>query len=162
MHSTIFQLSSKPVPEEDWVEPEHFFGEQGWNFYYVDDKTLDSAEREERIVNFCSYYNELFEYSGNNEIMFKGIDANFLKKWARAINVKSFAVDEDNILQYGVRKDIERILTQTHKGGDCRFYIPEWDGGEKSHPIVGLISWLVDYVKEGSKLYVGAAIDFHI
>lgn len=161
MHSTIFQLSTSPIPEEDWVNPEHFFEEQGWNFDYVDDKTLDSQEKEERIANLCSHLSEFFEYNGNDEIVFKGIDANFLKKWARAINVKAFAVDEDNVLQYGIRRDIDRVLTQTHKEEDCRFYIPEWDGGEKSHPIVGLISWLADYVKVGSKLYVGAAIDFH-
>lgn len=162
MHSTIFQISTKPIPENEWVEPERFFEELSWSFDSVGEEALDSAEREERITNFFSYFNELFEYNGNNEIVFKGIKVEFLRKWARAINVKAFAVDEDNVLQYGIRRDIERVLTQTHKGGDCRFYIPEWDGGEKSHPIVGLISWLADYVKEGSKLYVGAAIDFHI
>lgn len=157
MHSKIFQLSDKPISNDNFLCSEYFYEDTQYFADYIGDEVTDEKERNECICDVAEEFSEMLEYIGDGQLRYKGM-ANFLQDWVDAIKTAANALTADNILKEMNLYRLERLTQTTHKDSDRRFYVEDWNcfAGDAAD----FVSWL-SHLKEGTIIYVGSIIDFH-
>ncbi len=154
MHSKIFQLATTPIKEEDFLKPEHLYGDCDFADYVGDEMTGDL--RRDFIESLARQLSDIVDLDGET-LVFKGI-GNFVHKWYEYIKEKANALDDskvDTSQLYWVEKATER----THLDTSYRIYLEEWNN--YAGPMCDFINFADSVLKPGDRLYVGSVIDYH-
>lgn len=155
MHSKIFQIGLEPIDNDEKLTPVSLYDNSSDFADYIGDE-VTGKNRLELIKMMASTFEELFDCKGD-VLIFKGMGT-FLEDWAKAIqqaaNNLNANANDWQLKMYGVAKLTER----THKDSYSRFYMEDWNC--YAGPASDLIEFLTT-LEKGTKLYVGAVIDYH-
>lgn len=158
MHSRIFQITTKPVDKENYLN--EFTLNQGENSFidYCDE--IDDEEREANIVCLVGSVlpKGMFTRMGANVIRYNGGMQQWKEEAIAKIKEKLAAITPDNyfwIEHYNLKKAVENPLDAAYL-----FYTDEkgtqsW--AEESYEFMQFVSRL----EEGTLLYIGGVIDYH-
>lgn len=154
MHSKIFQLGSKPISEENYMQPDYYDASSFAD--YIGTEVTDDA-RKDYIESISRQLNEIFDLDGE-ALVYKGNIDGFIKNWYADIRQKAEDLDETqvNTIQLHVLKS---AIDRTHIDTAYRAYIEEWNGW--AGPISDLINYVAKKMKVGDRLYIGSIIDYH-
>ena len=155
MHSTIYQISDKPIEIDNFLYSEYFYDNSNNFADYIGDEYKDER-RTEKIEDFAEYYKDLFDLDGE-VLVFKGLGS-FLNDWAEAIKKAASELTADNILKGLNLYHLGGMTERTHLDTYSRFYIEDWNNC--AGDFGDFISWL-SHLDVGTRLYFGALIDFH-
>ena len=160
-HGKIYQLATKPISEDDYVSPEDFYDNHDAYADWVGDAE-EGEEREECIGTLADKLKEIFTPVGGGVLVYNGKQAMkaFKQNWVDAIRQKASAITEENVTYHSPRSALRDIVDGTHLDLTERFVIEEWSGNY-AEPLAELINYADEHMRKGSKLYIGAVIDFH-
>lgn len=152
MHSNIYQLSSKPITGDDFIRSE-CFEESEWSDFadYLDDcyeeeDTYDEAYERFPLMGIFKRDGDCLTYLGEGDVR---------KRWMDEIS--EHMVNEDNInndmARFTLCRSIERPFTNN------RFSIEDWamlpqTSGE-------FLTYVLNNMEKGDRLYLGGVVDFH-
>jgi len=156
MHDKIFQIGLKPISKEDYVSPMAFYENSSDFADYIGDE-YSEKERLETAEHLAKIFPELLDYVGDGTLQYKGMGT-FLQDWVDEIKRQASEMTANNILKDIRLFKLSKLTDTTHRGLNSRFYIEDWN--ELAGPATDLIEFLARQ-KEGTRLYVGAVIDFH-
>lgn len=159
MHSCIFQISTKPIGEDERKNPDYYYDEHPFADYIGNE--LKGSDREEAIGYLADTLKDVFTPSGRDCLAYRGEEAlkKFLQAWADDIKAKAAELTADNILSEQRLYMIRSVTQETHKRTSKRVHIEEWNGW--AGPMEDLIEFVAHEMKEGDKIYVGSVIDYH-
>lgn len=154
MHSRIYQVGLNPISKEDWSSPEDFYENSGDFADYIGDR-YEGNDREDYIKGLAGALSDIFYLDGDS-LVFKGI-GNFIKEWHGYIKelASKLGTTYDDMALWHIRKATER----THKDVYSRFVIEDWNS--YAEPYAELVEYVVNHMKKGDRLYIGAVIDYH-
>lgn len=155
MHSCIFQVSTKPISEGDYVSPEYFYDNSGDFADYIGDP-ITGKHRLDSIKYVFELFGNMFTIN-KDVITFNGL-GNFVRKWNDYMRELSSNLDDNEYKQYDMWR-IGCATKETHLYICSRFFIEDWN--ECAGPAEDLIDFLQHRAKPGDKLYIGAVIDYH-
>ena len=162
MHSRIFQVSLQPVKKEDYAVSSDFYDNSSDFADYIGDE-IDGSERRENIGRLAKVLSDIFDFDKRSRVLvYKGEEAmkKFKEAWAAAIREKAEVLTADNIINWDVRYQVEKLCRKTHLDTCYRFCIVDWFDSV-AEPMEDLIGFVDQKMKKGDKLYVGAVIDYH-
>ena len=161
MHSKIYQISNKPISEEDYIIAEQFYENHEPWADYIGEEVEDEDERIGCIANLSEILRGVFKVNRDLSLTYLGKEAlcEFLTKWADDIHRQANNITADNILQDMNLFKLSHCCTDTHIGTEERMFIENWNGW--AGPFRDLITYAAKKLKEGDHIYVGAIIDFH-
>jgi hypothetical protein len=161
-HSKIYQISSKPIAEDEYASPSDFYENSGDFADYIGDE-MKGDERRECIESLADTVKDLFVLDETGEaLVFKGADAlrTFCERWASAIREAAGKVTADTVLQHTPRYTVKAMCDETYLDTAKRFAIKDWC--EYASPADELIEYVAGMkMRKGRKLYIGAVIDYH-
>lgn len=159
MHSTIIQLSEKPIGRCEWASEDDFYSDIYCKVDYC--TLLDGEERSERI-NDLNSSNDLFSQifkqgTGNEAFVFRGKKSLFevRQTWIGEIRRALGSMADGNSF------DTFRLLHAVNRpcGIYTLFCLPSWTGNCAVYPSE-LLEWL-NTIEDGTTIYVGAVLDYH-
>lgn len=157
MHASIFQLSTKPISNEDWANKITFEeGVDDWCDYIGDVVTGD--KRKSDIICLQNDLCDTFDCEVDGTLVYKGSLDEFRERWALAIRQTAAAISGANIFGLS-RWRVENLMKRTHLEVDDMFYLEEWEG--HAIPFSELLEFVACKLKKGDRLYIGAIYDFH-
>lgn len=157
MHSAIFQISTKPIGEDERTKPEYYY-EDSYFADYIGDE-FEGGDREDAIKSLTASLDGVFKPAGRDCLVYLGKDSlkKFLQAWADDIKANAAELNADNILSE--IRHLKLSVQETHKHSSIRVHIEEYNGW--AGPITDLIEFADWKLKEGDKIYVGSVIDYH-
>lgn len=156
MHSKIYQIGLKPINKEDYASSTDFYENSGDFADYIGDE-YPEKERLEAVEGLAEILPEFFDYVGDGTLRYKGMGT-FLLDWTKEIKRQANEMTAENVLEDARRYKMSYIMSRTHRDIELRFYIEDWSGC--AEPLGEFVKYL-SMIKEGTRLYVGAVIDFH-
>lgn len=161
MHSNIYQISSRPISEDEYASPSDFWDNSSDFADYIGD-AYEGEEREEEIESFADIIEDVFDYKGGGEFEYKGKDAmrKFKQAWIDELLHKTAALTPDNLFKEQNLFRIWQLTEKTHLDASSRVDISEWCG-ECAYPLGELFEWADSQLKKGDRFYIGAVIDYH-
>ena len=108
-HYKIFQISTQPISEDDYISPSDF-EEECYNDWrdYMDDE-LTPEEQMEAIEDNDPIFEKFFERKGR-ELIFKGADE-FIKEWIKCAQDTAAKLTPNDSLSFW---DLKKISEQSH------------------------------------------------
>ena len=160
MHSNIYQISSRPISEDEYANPSRYEENSGDFADYIGD-AYEGEEREEKIKNFAGVIEDVFTYKGGGEFVYKGKEAmrKFKQTWIDELQSKVAALTPDNLLKAQNLFSIGQLTEKTHLDASSRVDIAGWCG-EYAYPLGDLFEWADSLLKKGDRFYIGAVIDY--
>lgn len=157
MHSTLFQIATSPIKEEDFLsECSIPFGE-GTELDYLDERTGKERLELIKVLGEEILPHGMFILEGEDRLVYQGGYQKWAEKWVKDIHEKAKAVTVENVTEwigaaYRLQKAIENPF-------DCgtRFCIDGDTAPEKSAALMATVSRM----KKGDSLYIGSVFDFH-
>lgn len=161
MHSNIYQISSRPISEDEYASPSRYYDNSDDFADYIGD-AYEAEEREDGIENFAGIIKDVFAYKGGGEFVYKGKEAmrKFKQQWIGELQSKVAALTPDNLFKVQNLFSIKQLTENTHLDVSSRVDIAEWCGG-CAYPLGELFEWADSQLKKGDRIYVGAVIDYH-
>lgn len=159
MHSTIIQLSDKPLSSCEWATESDFYNDLDNKLDYCD--LLEGDGRESRVNDLMSpdgLLPLLFRRGGSRDVLvFKGRKA-LLEVRGRWLAEIRRALDE---LKGSGRFDTFRLLHAVNRVGGVwtLFCLSGWSGDRAVYPCE-LLEWL-DTLEDNQPVHVGAVLDYH-
>lgn len=161
MHSCIFQVGTKPIPEYNFCQPEDFYENSSDFADYIGEK-YTGEERADCIKELAKELEEIFTFD-EKELSFtkkeKAAFDKFLEKWVKAIKDSAVKIDKSSVLRSTNRYEVESACNETHLMSCFRFVIEYYSVGYAA-PMSELIQYVSD-MRKGRKIYIGAVIDYH-
>lgn len=159
MHSYIYQIEDRPVQQDDRISENYFYD-------HLDDIPADyvsdiEADEEEEAIGYLSDIlpQSMFRCEGR-EITFLGGDAKFFDEWKEKVEKALLKNSSSDIANgniswrylYALSNAVNNVLDV-----NTRFYTTD-DGycTKSTEFILGMM-----HAAPGTKLYVGAVIDYH-
>ena len=162
MHSKIYQIARKPIGVENYVGSDKFYDNSSDFADYIGDEMVGD-DRRDCIGSLASSLADLFDLDAEHDaLVFKGKAAlgTFRRKWVERIHAEAAKITTLNVLSGHLRFELEEVCNQTHKRLESRFYIVGWN--DYAAPLEDLIQFVAhENMIKGSRLYIGAVIDFH-
>lgn len=161
MHSNIYQISSRPISEDEYASPSRYYDNSGDFADYIGD-AYEGEEREKRIKNFAGTIEDVFAYKGGGVFEYKGKKAmrKFKQTWIGELQSKAAALTPDNLFKALSLFHIGQLAENTHLDASSRVDIAEWNC-EVAYPLGELFEWADSKLKKGDRFYIGAVIDYH-
>lgn len=161
MHSNIFQISSRPISEDEYASPSRYYDNSGDFADYIGD-AYEGEEREKIIKNFAGTIEDVFTYKGGGEFVYKGKEAmrKFKQTWIDELLHKTAALTPVNLFKEQNLFHIGQLTEKTHLYVSSRVDIAEWCG-ECAYPLGELFKWASCLLKKGDRFYIGSVINFH-
>lgn len=161
MHSNIYQISNKPISEDEYSNSNTYCDNSSDFADYIGDE-YEGEERMFRIENFAEIIKDVFAYKGNGEFSYKGPEAlrKFKQAWCDAIKKQVEALTTDNIFRDMNLFRISKMTKKTHLDASSRVDIEDWAGGV-AYPLGELFEYADSQLKKGDCIYIGAVIDYH-
>ena len=157
-HGKIYQLATKPIRKDNYVEPDDFYDNHDAYADWIGDE-VEGEERKDAIGYLADSLKDVLTPVGRNTFVYKGM-GDYLKGWVDAIREKAQAITVDNVLCHSQRAALRDIVNGTQKDSTDRFVIEEYSG-KFAEPMADLMAFLNYQMKPGDMLHVGAVIDFH-
>lgn len=155
MHSNIFQIGLNPMNVDDYVHPDEFYENSNDFADYIGDE-YEGEDRAVKIQWLAEEFPDIFDIDGE-VLIYKGL-GNFLKEWSEKIQEIANGLTEGNILKDINLYRMKSITERTHHDIYSRFFIEDWNGW--AGDCADFISWLAT-LEVGTRIYVGAVIDYH-
>jgi len=155
MHSSIFQLSDRPISEGNILCSGYFYDNSSDFADYIGDE-YEGEDRAVKIKWLAEEFPDIFDIDGE-VLIYKGL-GNFLKEWVEKIQEIANGLTEGNILNDMNLYRMKSITERTHHSLNSRFFIEDWNG--YAGDCADFISWLAT-LGVGTRIYVGAVIDYH-
>ena len=161
MHSNIYQISSRPISEDEYAGPSCYYDNSGDFADYIGD-AYEGEDREEKIKNFAGVIEDVFAYKGGGVFEYKGKEAmrKFKQAWIGVLQRKVAALTPGNLFKAQNLFCIREFTEKTHLYVSSRVDISEWCG-ECAYPLGELFEWADSQLKKGDRFYIGAVIDYH-
>ena len=161
MHSNIYQISSRPISEDEYASPSRYCENSGDFADYIGD-AYKGEEREERIKNFAGTIEDVFAYKGGGVFEYKGKKAmrKFKQTWIGVLQRNVAALTPGNLFKEHTLLHIGQLTEKTHLYVSSRVDIAEWCG-DCAYPLCELFEWADSLLKKGDRFYIGAVIDYH-
>lgn len=161
MHSNIYQISSRPISEDEYAGPSCYEENSGDFADYIGD-AYEGEERENKIKNFAGVIEDVFAYKGGDEFVYKGKEAmrKFKQAWIDELLHKAAALTPDNLFKEQNLFRIGQLTEKTHLDASSRVDIAEWCG-DCAYPLGELFEWADSQLNKGDRIYIGAVIDYH-
>ena len=161
MHSKIYQISSRPISEDEYASPSCYEENSGDFADYIGD-AYEGEEREEKIKNFAGIIEDVFAYKGGGEFEYKGKKAmwKFKQTWIGLLQRKVAALTPGNLFKEQNLFRIGQLTEKTHLYVSSRVDIAEWSD-DCAYPLGDLFEWADSRLKKGDRFYIGAVIDYH-
>lgn len=154
MHARIWQVSTKPVEDDERLSESSFYDNTGDFADYVSDMTR--TEEEEDIKDWLPRILKGLFVCNGRELTFVG-SKEFIQEWRKAIKESVEILDDSNMLVFPNLYKVERVVKETHMRVGHRFAfdssLPEEYGD--------FVRDAYNNLAPGDKIYVGAVIDFH-
>lgn len=160
MHSSIYQISSCPISEDEYASPDRYYENSGDFADYIGDEREDE-ERVDWIGIFAGIIKDVFTYEGDGEFIYKGEEAmrKFKQQWIDELLHKTAALTPDNMFKEQNLFRIGQLTERTHLNSSIRVDIDGWCGC--AYPLGELFEWADSKLKKGDRFYIGAVIDYH-
>ena len=161
MHSNIYQISSRPISEDEYASPSRYYENSGDFADYIGD-AYNGDEREDRIKNFAGTIEDVFAYKGGGVFEYKGKKAmrKLKQTWIGVLQRNVAALTPGNLFKEHTLLHIGQLTEKTHLYVSSRVDIAEWCGG-CAYPLCELFEWADSQLKKGDRFYIGAVIDYH-
>ncbi len=161
MHSEIFQISTRPISEDEYASPSRYYDNSGDFADYIGD-AYEGEERENEIENFAGIIKDVFAYKGGGEFEYKGKKAmrEFKQQWIDELQSKVAALTPDTLFKAQSLFSIKQLTENTHLDASSRVDIAEWCG-DCAYPLGELFEWADSQLKKCDRFYIGAVIDYH-
>lgn len=164
MQSKIIQLSSKPIPKNEYINAFDLCEDNEISLWcdYIGDEVEDEKERKDYINELVESMNGVLSLNKDGSITYNGEEPmkKFLKEWTNKLRGLVAGLTKDNILYDFNLFRIKEVCNRTHIESYSRFYIEEWSG-EHASLMVDFVEWIKSNLKENNHIYVGAIIDYH-
>lgn len=157
MHSRIFQISTKPIEEDDLLTSWKL-EQEDYNFCdYIGDEDDEDARLEDiEYLQLC--LKDIFDAEDDHLVVKKGISL-FINEWDKYMHNLVFELGEKPDMHSLNMYRIKRAAEGTHLMCCYRFFIREWNGWPG--PLTDLVEFVHHSLKPGDKLYIGSVIDYH-
>lgn len=155
MHAKIFQLDTKPICPDCYIDPDYFTDVFIRGCDYICDAVGNPVDRHiftEAMVNTLHPIFALEEET----LVYQGCNS-FMEKWIEAIKEKAIHLNESNFFDETAR--MARIIEETSALSASKFYIEDWNEGAATP--YELIQFCQRKLKPGERLYIGSIIDYH-
>ena len=161
MHSNIYQISSRPISEDEYASPSRYYENSDDFADYIGD-AYEGEEREEKIKNFAGVIEDVFTYKGGGEFVYKGKVAmrKFKQAWIDILQRKVASLTTGNLFKEQNLFFVGQLTKETHLYVSSRVDIAEWCG-DCAYPLGELFEWADSQLKKGDRFYIGAVIDYH-
>lgn len=161
MHSNIYQISSRPISEDEYASPSRYEENFGDFADYIGD-AYEGEEREDEIENFVGIIEDVFAYKGGGEFEYKGKEAmrKFKQAWIGELQSKVAVLTPANLFKAQSLFCLRQLTENTHLDVSSRVDIAEWCG-DCAYPLGELFEWADSQLKKGDRFYIGAVIDYH-
>lgn len=161
MHSNIYQISSRPISEDEYATPSRYYDNSGDFADYIGE-AYGGVARGEKIENFADIIKDVFAYKGGGVFEYKGNEAmrKFKQAWIDELRSKVDALHITTLLCSPYLSNIRQLTEKTHLDASSRVDIAEWCG-DCAYPLGELFEWADSQLKKGDRFYIGAVIDYH-
>ena len=159
MHSSIFQISTKPISKENYITEETFIG-GNFSFYDYCAK-MGEEERKEEISNLvtCKLPKEMFEQTSEDTILYKGGVEQWKAEFVANVRKKAEAITVENMLEwksvYATEKALSNPLDTFY-----HFYLDDDCTNTYAETSFAFVKFVCG-LEPGTMLYVGGVIDYH-
>lgn len=152
MHNDIYQVSTKPITADNFIN-EDYFDYNDWSDFadylddrYEEDETLDVAYSNFPLMGIFERDGDCLTYLGEGDIR---------KRWMDFINDKMVNEETvtDSMQRFSLRAFIEQPFTHD------RFCIEDWAMCPQTSG--DFLTYVLKKLKKGDKLYLGGVVDFH-
>ena len=160
-HSNIYQISRKPIDEDDYKTSSEYYDNSSDFADYIGDE-LKGERRDKAISELAELIKDVFEYIGDGVFVYRGKRSMqyFMQDWADEIRHLTEELTGDNITKNQRLFHISQVTEETHLCSDYRVDLVEWCNGV-ANPLGELFEFADYKLRKGCKLYVGAVIDYH-
>lgn len=157
MHSTLFQIATSPIEEENLLTENSIpFGE-GTDLDYLDERTDKARLELIKVLVDEVMPHGMFIIEGEDQLVYQGGYQEWAEKWVKDIHEKARAVTVENVTEwigpaYQLQKAVENPF-------DCgtRFCIDGDTAPEQSAVLMATVARM----KKGDSLYIGSVFNFH-
>lgn len=159
MHSSIFQISTKPISKENYITEETFIG--GDFSFYDYCANMGEEERKEAISNLvtCLLPKEMFEQTSEDTIFYKGGVEQWKAEFVANVRKKAEAITIENMLEWGPVYAIEKALTNP-LDTDYHFYLNDDCTNTYAETSLSFVKFVCG-LEPGTTFYVGGVVDYH-
>lgn len=161
MHSLIFQISDRPIAEDDYIGIDHVEAGEMASIDYCD--RIEHPERNNAIHNLVGRTLPSCMFSVNSDgksLTYHGGFTEWNREYVRSLHDKATAINEATVFKYvGPAYQLQKAIVNP-LGTDILFVTDFADGmgtAERSRQLMRIIGEL----QIGDKLYIGAVLDYH-
>ena len=161
MHSNIYQISSSPISEENYRNPDTYC-DNSCDFADYIGEVYVGKEREDKISGFADIVQDVFCMVEPGVFAYKGKTAmrKFKQQWLEELQRKTASLTTGNMFSGLNLFCVAQLTERTHLDVSSRVDISEWTG-EVACPLGELFEWADSQLKKGDRFYIGAVIDYH-
>ena len=160
MHSIIFQISTKPIAEHDFLNIDLIEAGEMASISYVDN--IDESERELNIKHLAENIlpKGMFTKSDNNTLIYNGGFNKWSKTQCDHIMTLSVQVTPSNVMKWmGPIGELKKAITNP-LGTDTLFVTEFYRGSVTAECSADLME-MVSLLSKGDKLYIGTIASSH-
>lgn len=165
-HSRIFQYSTNPIDQEDYIDESDFYDDtaNGQSFHgeYCGDYT-DDRNDEERLEDIKRLAKRLSDFNIKLEgedkfVLGEGFRNAIRDFWYSRIKECFLSLDEDNLVWHQEMRHLKYAVTDPLCGG---FGFLFYDKEQLTLSASGDFFEFLLGLKEGDSFYIGATLDYH-
>lgn len=161
MHSLIFQISDRPIAEDNYIGIDHVEAGEMVSIDYCD--RIESHERDNAICNFVGRTLPACMFTVNPDgksLTYHGGFTEWNREYVRSLHDKAMTINEATVFKYvGPAYQLQKAIVNP-LGTDILFVSDFADGmgtAERSRQLMRIIGEL----QIGDKLYIGAVLNYH-
>ena len=161
MHGKIYQIGTKPIDSDDYVDIDVISEGEMVCFDYLDD--TEPMERKHLIRAFVdnTLPKGMFTVDADGETLtYQGGFAEWKKQYIELLHNRVAAIDETNIMDWlGPTRQLQKAIVNP-LNTDVYFVVDFGNGyatADRSRDFM----YIVKDLEPGAKLYIGAILDYH-
>lgn len=160
MHSTIYQISTEPIAERDFLHIDNIVAGEMASISYISENNEDGRNFDIKCLVECIFPNGMFTLSDDNSLSYNGGFTVWRKSHFDNIKTLFAQLTPANVMKWNgpigqLKKAIANPL------GTEALFVTEFYCGAGTAECSADIMDMVSKLKKGDKLYLGAILDYH-
>lgn len=160
MHSIIYQISTEPIAEHDFLRIEHIVAGEMASISYVYDNTEEGREHDIKNLMELILPKGMFILSAENTLTYKGGFSMWRKSHFDNIKALSNQLTPANVMKWsGPIGELKKAIINPL--GTAALFVTEFYGGAGTAEYSADLMDMVSGLKKGDRLYLGAILGYH-
>ena len=160
MHSTIYQIGTKPIAESDILLPDNIVAGEMASISYIYEDTEEGREHDIKCLVEDIFPKGMFTLSAKDTLTYNGGFMMWRKTHYDNIKALSAQLTPANVMNWdGPIRLLKKAISNPL--GTAALFVTEFYGGGGTAECSADFMDMVSNMKKGEKLYLGAILGYH-